>query len=168
MKKTLMVFLAIGVVAAGVVGPAWGQGTKVNFSLNGGVQTNIFNGSSFDRVWFTLDARAGILVTKSFEISPEFMGVFHYGFEGGPFGTILYPGVMLNFRSGGGFFVGAGAVLPWAISEGSSDTGRIAPKVNVGYSFGNIQLTAYFIAWNEKEIDFLDVNFAGVTVGYRF
>lgn len=168
MKKVLMVLLVIGVVAAGAVGPAWSQGRKVDFSLNAGVQTNIFAGSSFDKIWFTLDGRFGILVTKSFEISPEFMGVFHYGFGDGPFGTILYPGIMLNYRSEMGFFVGAGAVLPWAVSKDSSETGRIAPKVNIGYSYGRIQLTAYFIAWNEQGIDFLDMNFAGVTAGYRF
>ncbi len=168
MKKMLMVVLAIGVVAAGVVGPAWGQGTKVNFSLNAGVQTNIWQGTSFDKAWFTLDARAGIMVGKSFEVSPEFMGVFHYGFDDGPFGTVLYPGVMLNYRSEGGLFLGVGAVLPWIIFEGDSTTDRISPKVNIGYSFGHLQVTAYFIAVNEEGVDFFDLNFAGVTVGYRF
>jgi hypothetical protein len=168
MKKVLMALMAIGVVAAGVVGPAWAQGTKVNFSLNAGVQTDIWKGTSFDEAWFTLDARAGILVGKSFEISPEFMSVFHYGFEDLPHGTVLYPGVMLNYRSEGGLFFGVGAVLPWIIYEGDSSTDRISPKINIGYSFGHIQVTAYFIAVNEEGVDFLDLNFAGATAGYRF
>ncbi len=173
MKRVMVVFVALVVVAAAAVGPAWGQGTKVNFSLNAGVQTNIFpHGTSFSEAWFTLDGRAGILVGKSFEISPEFMAVFNYGFGDGGRGTHLYPGVMLNYRSAGGFFAGVGAVLPWLVSEGISGTGRISPKVNIGYSFGRIQLTAYFIAYNEVDelegINFFDVNFAGVTLGYRF
>ncbi|MCK7477016.1 MAG: hypothetical protein M0C28_05420 [Candidatus Moduliflexus flocculans] len=93
------------------------------FSLNGGIQTNIFNGSSFDKALFTADARVGIRLGRSFEISPEVMVVFNYlsmFFEGSG-GTLVYPGAMLNYRAGN-FFVGAGAVLPWAFYEGESDT----------------------------------------------
>jgi hypothetical protein len=170
MKKIFAAVLVAGIVALLAAGPVWGQDKKVGFSLNAGVQTNIFNGSSFDKVLFTLDGRAGIRLGRSFEVSPEVMVVFSYlrlFMEGGG-GTLVYPGVMLNYRSGG-FFAGAGAVLPWAFFEGDSDSGNLAPKVNIGYTFANnIQITAYYLCWTEEGVDLFDIGFAGLTLGYRF
>jgi hypothetical protein len=169
MKKVVLVFLVAGLVAAGALQPAWGQEKKMAFSLNAGVQTNVWEGTSFDKALFTADARVGFLLGRSFEVSPEVMVVFSYlnMFEGSG-GTLLYPGVMLNYRSGK-FFVGAGAVLPWAFLEGESDTGNLAPKVNIGYTFPNgLQLTAYYLCWTEEDISLFDAGFAGLTIGYRF
>jgi hypothetical protein len=170
MKKVILTILVVGLfVAAVAVPPAWSQGKKVNFSLNAGVQTDIFSGTSFDKVLFTLDARAGIRLGSSLEISPEVMVVFNYlSMFGGSGGTLLYPGAMLNYRSGN-FFVGVGAILPWAFFEGSSDTGHLAPKVNIGYTFSNnVQITAYYLCWTGDGIDLFDAGFAGLTLGYRF
>jgi hypothetical protein len=162
MKKVFVALLVIGFLAAVAAAPAWAQEKKISFSLNAGVQTNVFQGTSFDKAWFAPDARLGILLGRSFEISPEVMAVFMSG------GTMVYPGVMLNYRIGG-FFLGAGAVLPWAISsDGESDTGNLAPKINIGYRFGKFQVTAYMIAWTESGIDFLDLNYIGASLGYRF
>jgi hypothetical protein len=170
MKRMVMVLLVIGIVGLTALGPVWGQNQKkVNFSLNAGVQTDIFNGTSFDKALFTADGRVGLRLGRNFEISPEVMVVFSYlsMFEGSG-GTIVYPGVMLNYRSGN-FFVGAGAVLPCAFWEGESDTGNPAPKINVGYTFPNkIQITAYYLCWTESGIDLFDAGFAGITLGYRF
>jgi hypothetical protein len=170
MKKVILTVLVVGLfVAAVAVPPAWSQGKKVNLSLNVGVQTDIFNGTSFDKALFTLDARAGIKLGGPFEISPEVMVVFSYlTMFGGSGGTLVYPGAMLNYRNGN-FFVGAGAVLPWAFFEGSSDTGSLAPKINIGYTFGNnIQITAYYLCWTDDPIKLFDAGFAGVTLGYKF
>ncbi len=165
MKKVILTVLMVGLfVAAVAVGPAWSQG-KADFSLNLGVQTNIFQGTSFDGAMFTLDARVGFGLGKSFQISPELMWVvddsldFEY--------TLLYPGVMLNYKPGN-FFVGAGVVLPIAIGGGSTDSGNPAPKINIGYQYGNLMFTLYALTWTESGIDFLDINYVGVTVGYRF
>jgi hypothetical protein len=160
--------LVIGLVAAMALAPAWSQDKKVGFSLNAGIQTNVWDGSSFDEAVFTLDGRAGIALGKSFEISPEFMAVFNYGsyFEMSG-ATLLYPGIMLNFKPGN-FFVGLGLVLPWAFFEGENETGNLAPKINVGYKFGKLQVTAYMITWTEEGLDFLDANWVGLTLGYRF
>jgi hypothetical protein len=169
MKKLFAALLVVGILAVAAAGPAWAQDKKVTFSLNAGVQTNIFNGSSFDNVAFTVDARVGLRLGRSFEISPEVMTVFSYGtlFDGSG-GTLLYPGVMLNYRSQN-FFAGVGAVLPWAFFEGTSDTGNPAPKINIGYTFPNgIQLTVYYLTWTESGISLFDIGFAGVTLGYRF
>jgi hypothetical protein len=168
MKKVFLCFLVIGVVAGLAVAPAWSQDKKVGFSLNAGVQTNVWDGSSFDQAVFTLDGRVGFALGKSFEISPEFMAVFNYGsyFEASG-ATLLYPGVMLHFKSGS-FFVGLGAVLPWLFYDGGSDSGDISPKIDIGYKFGKLQVTAYLITWTEAGIDFLDVNWVGLTLGYRF
>ncbi len=168
MKKVVLAVLVIGLVAGWGAGQAFAQDKKIAFSLNAGVQTNVWQVSSFDKALFTLDGRLGIALGKSFEVSPEVMAVFSYlSAFGGSGGTILYPGIVLNYRAGG-FFGGIGAVLPWAFYEGDSDTGNLAPKVNIGYAFGNLQITAYFLAWTEEGLDFLDANWAGITLGYRF
>jgi hypothetical protein len=168
MKKVMMtVLVAVLFTAAAAVAPAWSQ---TQFSLNGGIQTNIWNGTSFDKVVFSLDARAGIHLGRSLQLSPEFMAVYNYAsYFGVPEAHVwlLYPGVMLNYQAGSWFF-GLGAVLPIIAGEGESDTGNVAPKINVGYKFGQWQVTAYMITWTDSGIDFLDVNWVGLTLGYRF
>ncbi|HOW85913.1 MAG TPA: hypothetical protein P5119_02000 [Candidatus Aminicenantes bacterium] len=170
MKRLFTALLVVVLAGFAAISPAWGQEKKLAFSLNAGVQTDIFNGSSFDKALFTADVRVGFLLGRNFEISPEAMVVFNYlslFFEGGN-GTLVYPGVMVNLRTGN-FFVGAGAVLPWGFYEGDSDTGSLAPKINLGYRFPNgIQLTAYYLCWTDEGIDLFDAGFAGVTLGYRF
>jgi len=170
MKKVFLTVLVVGLfVAAVAVPPAWSQGKKVNFSLNAGVQTDIFNGTSFDKALFTLDGRAGIRLGGSFEISPEVMVVFSYlSMFGGSGGTLVYPGAMLNYRSGN-FFIGAGVILPWWFAGGDSGTENLSPKFNVGFTFpNNIQITAYYYCWTGSGIDLFDAGFAGITLGYRF
>lgn len=164
MKRVVLMAL----VAALAVGTVWSQDKKVSVSLNAGVQTNVWSESSFDKAVFTLDARVGIALGRSFEISPEVLSVFNYtSYFGLSGGTLLYPGVMLNYRPGR-LFVGLGLTLPWAFYEGENDSGSLAPKFNIGYSFGNIQMTAYLITWTEEGMDFLDANWVGLTLGYRF
>lgn len=155
--------LVMGLLVGGAF--AQGPGKKVNFSVNVGMQTNLWKGSSFNLSMGTLDVRAGIRLGRSFEISPELMYVtghkfnFDYGY--------LYPGIVFNFVTHG-FFVGAGAVLPIAYGGGSFSSGNPAPKINIGYTTGHFMLTAYMITWTEQGISFFDMNFIGATVGYRF
>jgi len=165
MKKVILVVLVAGFVSALALPQAWGQEKKAQFSLNAGVQSNVFQGTSFDGASFTLDARVGVALGKSFEISPEVMFVLDGVFEGDV--NFFYPGVMLNYKAGN-FFLGAGAVLPIAFGDGESDTGNIAPKINIGYKYGKVMFTIYAIAWTESDIDFLDMNFIGATIGYKF
>lgn len=169
MKKVFTVLLVTGMLAVAAAGPAWAKEKSITFSLNAGLQTNVFSGSSFDNVVFTLDDRMGFLLGPHFEVSPEVMVVFSYArLLGGSGGTLLCPGAMLNYRARN-FFIGAGAVLPWFFYGGESGTDRISPKVNLGYIFPNgIQLTVYYLTISEKYIDLFDLGFAGVTVGYRF
>jgi hypothetical protein len=165
MKKVILVVLVAGLFAGAAAEQALAQEKKAAFSLNLGVQTNIWSGTSFDNAWFTLDARVGIPLGKSFEISPEVMATVDDSFN---FDLVwLYPGVMLNYKAGN-FFVGAGAVLPVVFGGGESDTGNPAPKINIGYKYGKLMITAYAITWTESGLDFLDMNFVGVTLGYRF
>jgi hypothetical protein len=165
MKKVGLVFLLLGMLAGAAVQQANAQDKRAEFSLNLGVQTNVWSGSSFDNAWFTLDARVGIPLGKSFEISPEVMAMVDDSFN---FDRVwLYPGVMLNYKAGN-FFVGAGAVLPVVVGGGSSDSGNPAPKINFGYKFGKLMITVYALTWMESGVDFLDLNFVGATLGYRF
>jgi len=165
MKKVILSSLVMGLLVGGAFSSAQGQERRVTSSLNLGVQTNLFRDSSFDNAWFTLDARFGIPVGRSFEISPEIMVAVDDSLN---FSAVwLYPGVMLNFKLGN-IFVGAGAVLPVFFYEGESDSGNLAPKFNIGYSNGRLNVTAYILTWNEEYLDFLEANFIGATIGYRF
>jgi hypothetical protein len=167
MKKVVLMVLVVGLFVGAAAEQALAQGKKAEFSLNLGVQTNVWSGTSFDNAWFTLDARVGIALGKSFEISPEVMGVVDDSFNFSDVGWFIYPGVMLNYKAGN-FFVGVGVVLPIAFFEGESDSGNPAPKVNVGYKFGSFVFTLYAFTWTESGLDFLDMNFVGATAGYRF
>jgi hypothetical protein len=165
MKKVVLSFVVMGLFVGGAFSNAQAQGTKAAFSLNLGVQTNLSSDSLFSNAWFTLDARFGIAVSQSFEISPEVMATVDDSFE---FDAIwLYPGVMLNFKLGD-FFVGAGAVLPVIIYDGEADSGNLSPKVNFGYRAGHLLLTAYILTWTEEGYDFLEFNLIGATIGYSF
>jgi hypothetical protein len=173
MKKVTLLVLAVGLFAGAAVEQAQAQGKRMGLSLNLGYQTDIWapsSGPSFNEAWFTLDARLYFRLSKSIEISPELMAVGDFEFRG----YYFYPGVMLNYTTRG-LFVGAGIVLPIflgrggsLLAEGENATGRPAPKVNVGYRFGNMMVTAYFIAFTEYGNEFLEMNCLGATVGYRF
>lgn len=165
MKKIILVLSLAGFLIGGSFSGAQAQETKATFSLNLGVQTNLFSESSFDNAWFTLDARAGIGIGRTLEISPEIMAAVDDGLD---FDAVwLYPGLMLNLRFGN-FFIGAGAALPVIVAQGESDSANLSPKFNLGYRAGHFNLTAYILIWNEEYADFLDVNLIGVTMGYRF
>ncbi len=165
MKKVILSVVVIGLFVGGVFSSAQAQETRSAFSLNLGVQTNLFEGTSFDNAWFTLDARLGIAVGLYLEISPEVMAVVDDSLD---FDVItLYPGAMLNIKLGD-FFVGGGAVLPVIFFDGESESGNLAPKANVGYRSGNLILTAYILTWTEEGMDFLEFNYIGATIGYRF
>jgi hypothetical protein len=153
MKKIVLSLAVLSLFVGGAFSSAQGQGTRSTFSLNLGVQTNLFSHSSFDNAWFTLDARVGIAVGRSLEISPEVMAMVDDSLD---FDAVwLYPGVMLNVKLGE-FFVGAGVVLPVVFYDGESDSGNPEPKVNVGYRTGKLILTAYFMTSTEKYADFLE------------
>jgi len=167
MKRVITGLLVVGLLWGAALAQA--QEKKVALSLNLGIQTNLWKGTSFDLTQGTLDVRAGIRLGRSFEISPEFMYVtthkFHldYGY--------LYPGVVINYVAKS-FFVGAGAVLPITYGGGETNSGNPAPKFNIGYVNNHIMLTAYIIMWTESdpygEFNFPHFNFIGATVGYRF
>ncbi len=165
MKKVILGFVLMGLLFGGAFSDAQAQEKKLAFSLNLGVQTNLYRESSFDNAWFTLDARVGLPIGASLEISPEVMVAVDDSLD---FDAVwLYPGLMLNFKLGH-FFVGAGAVLPVIFYEGESDSGNLAPKINIGLSAGPITLTAYLFTWTEEYLDFLEFNFIGATIGYGF
>ncbi len=165
MKKVVLSLVVIGIFVGGAFSNAHGQDTRSAISLNLGVQTNLYSESSFDNAWFTLDLRFGIAVGQYLEISPEVMAMVDDSLD---FDAVwLYPGAMLNFKLGD-FFVGGGAVLPIVFYDGESDSASLSPKVNVGYRYGNLILTAYILTWTEEGVDFLEFNYIGATIGYRF
>jgi predicted membrane protein len=165
MKKVILSFVLMGPLIGGTFSNARAQEKKLSFSLNLGVQTLLYRESSFDNAWFTLDARVGLALGKFLEISPEVMFTTDDSLEFDV--TWFYPGLLLNLRLGD-FFVGAGAVLPIVFYERGSESGNLAPKVNIGYSAGPFALTAYLFTWTEEYLDFLEFNFIGATIGYKF
>ena len=165
MKKAVLSLMVMGLLVGGTFSDAQAQMYRPSFSLNIGAQTNLFKDSSFDNLWFTVDARLGIPIGRHLEISPEVMAAVDDSLD---FDLIwLYPGAMLNFKARN-FFIGIGAVLPVVFFEGESETSNIAPKVNVGFRTRNLILTAYLFTWTEEGMDFLEFNYIGATIGYRF
>ncbi|MGD2073074.1 MAG: hypothetical protein PVG65_06260 [Candidatus Thorarchaeota archaeon] len=165
MKKTVSILMVLGLFVGGSLSSAQAQGTKTAFSLNLGVQTNFFGEDSFEHAWFTLDARFGIDVNQSLEISPEIMAAVDDSLEFDAVG--LYPGVMLNLKKGD-FFVGAGAVLPIIFDVVETQIYPPAPKVNFGYRAKYLILTAYFYTLTGEGFDIFEFNLIGATIGFRF
>ena len=165
MKKVVSCLVVMGLFVGGSFSDAQAKEKRLAFSLNLGVQTNLSSESPFEHVFFTLDARLGIPVGQTLEISPEVMAAVDDSFE---FDFIyLYPGVMVNYKMGN-FFVGAGAVLPLFFYDGETEAHTPAPKVNIGYRTGNLILTAYIFTWTEEDFSFLELNFIGATIGFSF
>ena len=65
----------------------------------------------------------------------------------------------------GGFFVGAGVVLPVMFWGGETETGDLLPKINLGYRGNHFNVTAYLLTSTEEM--FKD-NLIGLSAGYRF
>jgi len=163
MKKFMVMVLAVGLVVALGTGQAFAQGKKVEFSLNLGVMTDLGPDSSFSEALFTFAPQVDIHLSPALMLSPEVMVITDDGFNFNP--LLLYPGVLLNYTAKGGFFAGAGVVLPVIFWEGESDTGDLLPKINLGYRGNHFNLTAYLLTDTESLFKY---NLIGLSAGYRF
>ena len=163
MKKFMVTVLAVGLVVALGTGQAFAQGKKVEFSLNLGVMTDLGPDSSFSEALFTFAPQVDIHLSPALMLSPEIMVITDDSFSFDP--LLLYPGVLLNFTAKGGFFAGAGVVLPVVFWEGESDTGDLLPKINLGYRGNHFNLTAYLLTDTESLFKY---NLIGLSAGYRF
>jgi len=163
MKKVMVMVMAVGLVVALGTGQAFAQGKKVEFSLNLGVMTDLGPDSSFSEALFTFAPQVDIHLSPALMLSPEVMVITDDGFSFDP--LLLYPGVLLNYTAKGGFFAGAGVVLPVIFWEGESDTGDLLPKINLGYRGNHFNLTAYLLTDTESLFKY---NLIGLSAGYRF
>lgn len=163
MKKVFLVLSAAALVAGLGAGPAFAQGKDVEFSLNLGAMTDLGSNGSFSDVLFTFSPQVDAHISPAFMISPEVMLITDDSFSFDP--ILLYPGVILNFTSESGFFVGAGAALPVAFGDGDTETGDLLPKINLGYRGSHFNMTAYLLTSTEE---MFDDNLVGLSVGYRF
>lgn len=163
MKKVMVMVLAVGLVVALGTGQAFAQGKKVEFSLNLGVMTDLGSDGSFSEALFTFAPQVDIHLSPALMLSPEIMVITDDGFSFDP--LLLYPGVLLNYTAKGGFFAGAGVVLPVIFWEGESDTGDLLPKINLGYRGNHFNLTAYLLTDTESLFKY---NLIGLSAGYRF
>jgi len=163
MKKFMVTVLAVGLVVALGTGQAFAQGKKVEFSLNLGVMTDLGPDSSFSEALFTFAPQVDIHLSPALMLSPEIMVITDDSFSFDP--LLLYPGVLLNYTARGGFFAGAGVVLPVVFWEGESDTGDLLPKINLGYRGNHFNLTAYLLTDTESLFKY---NLIGLSAGYRF
>jgi hypothetical protein len=161
MKKVLWVLLVSGSLAGGAFQQAMAQEKNVEFSMNLGVMTDLSEESSFSDALYTLGAQADIRLGKSFKFSPEVQVItyrFHFDY------VLVDPGIILNFTSKG-FFAGAGVILPIVVGEGESETGKLSPKFNVGYSGRHLILASYLITNAENLFKY---NLIGASIGYKF
>lgn len=163
MKKVMVMVLAVGLVVALGTGQAFAQGKKVEFSLNLGVMTDLGPDYSFSEALFTFAPQVDIHLSPALMLSPEVMVITDDGFSFDP--LLLYPGVLLNYTAKGGFFAGAGVVLPVIFWEGESDTGDLLPKINLGYRGRHFNLTAYLLTDTESLFKY---NLIGLSAGFRF
>jgi len=163
MKKVFSVLLALGLAAGLGAGQAFAQGKKVEFSLNLGAMTDLGSEGSFSDVLFTFAPQVDIHITPAFMISPEVMLITDKHFSFDP--LLFYTGVLLNYTAKGGFFVGAGVVLPVAFWDGEADTGDLLPKINLGYRGNHFNVTAYLLTDTH---DLFKYNLIGLSAGYRF
>jgi hypothetical protein len=163
MKKFMVMVVAVGLVVALGTGQAFAQGKKVEFSLNLGVMTDLGSDGSFSEALFTFAPQIDIHLSPALMLSPEVMVITDDSFSFNP--LLLYPGVLLNYTARGGFFAGAGVVLPVVFWEGESDTGDLLPKINLGYRGNHFNLTAYLLTDTESLFKY---NLIGLSAGYRF
>ena len=163
MKRVTVTVVAVLLAAGLLAGPALAQDKKIEFSLNAGAMTDLGEGGSFSDVLFTFAPQLDIHVTKGFMISPEIMLIMDKHFSFDP--VLLYPGVILNYTAKGGFFAGAGVVLPVGIGDGHMDTGDLLPKINLGYRGSHVNVTAYLLTDTHEIFQY---NLIGLALGYRF
>ena len=163
MKKVFSILLAVVLVVGLGAGRAFAQGKKVEFSLNLGAMTDLGSDGSFSDVLFTFGPQVDIHISPTFMISPEVWVITDDHFSFDP--LLLYPGVVLNYTAKGGFFAGAGVVLPVMFWSGHTDTGDLLPKINVGYRGDHFQLAAYLLTDTHEIFKY---NLIGLNAGYRF
>ena len=165
MKKVVSCLVVMGLFVGGAFSSAQAQEIESAISLNLGAYGSLSGGRLFNDVWLTLDARYGIAVSKSIEISPEIMVMAEDSLEFD--GVCFYPGLMINLKQGN-FFIGAGAALPVYVFDGKFTVDTVAPRVNLGYRAGQIILTVYVLIWVAEGLDFVGSKYIGATIGYRF
>ncbi len=159
MKKVVMVVLAAALMAGLGTNGAFAQDKKVEVVLNAGAMTFYGGDLTFSGLGLTAGPQVDIHVAKGFMISPEFMFVTDTHFSG----LAGLPGVTMNYV-GRGFFIGGGAVLPVAISDGLG-VAELLPKVHLGYRGKRVTLTVYTItAFNA----IFRYGLVGASLGYRF
>ncbi len=160
MKKAILAVLAVGLVIGGGIRQAFAQDKKVEFGLHVGAMSYIGSEGAFSVALLTISPQVDVHVTKGLMISPEVMFRTNFRFSG----VVALPGVILNYTARGGFFAGAGAVLPVPISESMGGV-TLLPKLNIGFRGKKISLTAYLIS---STIARFSHNLVGGSLGYRF
>ncbi len=157
MKKVIMAFLAVSMLAGGAA--AQSADKKPALSLNFGIT---YDNESEEILNLTIDARAGFRLGKGVQLSPEVMYAFAYG------EIVISPGVILNYVARRVFF-GGGLVVQFRHDWWDNYTDA-AVKINIGYAWRHLMVTAYYIGrfYTDEETDLFGYHQIGVTVGYRF
>jgi len=157
MKKVIMAFLAVSMLAGGAAGQSAGK--KAALSLNFGFT---YDNESEELINGTIDARAGFRLGERLQLSPEVMFAFAYR------ESVISPGVILNYVARRAFF-GGGLVIQFRHDWWDNYTDAAA-KFNIGYAWRHVMLTAYYTGrfYTDEETDLFGYHQIGVTVGYRF
>ncbi|MCR4408741.1 MAG: hypothetical protein QHH43_02560 [Candidatus Saccharicenans sp.] len=160
MKKVILAALVMGLLLGGISLGA--QEKKVAMSLNLGAMTYVGSeGDSFSDFLFSLGAQVDWRLGSSFMLSPEVQVLtyrFHFDY------VLVDPGLVLNYTSKS-FFAGAGLIFPILVGEGETWTGKLSPKLNIGYSGRHLVLAGYLITNAEN---LFKENLVGFTLGYKF
>ena len=159
MKKVIMAFLAVSMLAGGAAGQSADK--KAALSLNFGLT---YDNESEGPLNLTVDARAGFRLDRHLQVSPEVM----FAFSGWREDRVLSPGVILNYVAGNAFF-GGGLVVQFRFTPWGTFSDWAA-KFNIGYAWRHVMLTAYYTGrfYTDEETDLFGYHQIGVTVGHRF
>lgn len=159
MKKVIMAFLAVSMLAGGAARQALAQGKRTQLSLNIGLN---YDNESEEMFMWTIDARAGFRLGERVQLSPEVMCAGAYN------ELVISPGVILNYVARRAFF-GGGLVVQFR-HDWWDDYFDAAAKFNIGFAWTHLILTAYYIGrfYTDEETDLFGYHQIGFTFGYRF
>jgi hypothetical protein len=137
------------------------QAEDFSLSLNFGVVTDdSFKFSPF--IW-TTGLNLDLHLNDYIMISPEVYGQF-YEFKFDYF--LIIPGAVLNLKLNK-MFIGGGLVKPFLVGSGSSESGDIALKLNLGFRGNGLRLVFFAVTPFDNMFKKYYTSL-GVTLGFEF
>ena len=164
-KLLLLVCLLLAAIAAPAVHAQYAQTSQdtTKFYINLGAITD----DALEYYWWQTGAMLDIPLGSNLLLTPEVMFIgYKFDFDE----LYLYPGATLNLKfgdKGNEFFVGAGCLLYWYLSNSNADNDLIL-KIHGGFIADNIKLTLYMYTFEGfyEGSGFFDEVYFGANIGF--